>query len=370
MGNAEMIVGTQIFPADEPVRARANWVPGPPSIAPELAGSVTIDPPGPFPAGSMQTLTLTYVAGRYGVDDTGTVRVCFRFATDQGQPQFTDPAADNFVSVTASNGAVLDARFDYKLNVRPFDRTLVIRVVKGYLREGETITVRFGDPAGGCAGYRLQTFADPFHEFQVLVDPIACGHYVRVPGQPTFAIVAGPVAGYACVLPTRTAPGTGFALGIRAEDRWGNPADMGGRMFRLLGSGPLVNLPEAVRVPEGASALRVEGLEATGDGTIRITLADSEGTALAVSNPLIAAPFDGHLRLWGDLHAQSGETIGSGSAHDYLVFARDVAFLDAVGHQGNDFQITGDFWSALNDLMGGFNTPGRFLTVPGYEWSG
>jgi hypothetical protein len=73
---------------------------------------------------------------------------------------------------------------------------------------------------------------------------------------------------------------------------------------------------------------------------------------------------------WGDLHAQSEETIGSGSAEAYFEYARDCAFLDIVSHQGNDFQITGEFWKRLNELMGVWNKPGRFVTIPGYEWSG
>ncbi len=365
-----MTAGTPSSPSRAPVRARPNWVPLPPPIAPELAGRVDITPRGPFPAGSFQHITLTYKAGRYGIDDTGTLRVCFRFATDQSQPQFTDPTAPGFVSVEASNGAVLDARFDYKLNFRPFDRTLVIRVVKGYLKEGETITVRFGDPRGGSPGHRLQTFADPFHEFQVLVDPIACGHYVRVPNQPTFAIVAGPVATFEAVMPTRLAPGETAWLGIRAEDRWGNPADVGGRTVQLRASGPLKGVPETVTFPEGAPSLRIEGLVAEAEGTACIEVLDEDGGLLSTSNPLVVAASDGLMRLWGDLHAQSGETIGSSSAHDYMLFARDIAFIDAVGHQGNDFQITGEFWAELNGLMADFNAPGRFITVPGYEWSG
>ncbi len=43
---------------------------------------------------------------------------------------------------------------------------------------------------------------------------------------------------------------------------------------------------------------------------------------------------------WADLHGQSGETIGMGTAEDYFSYARDKAFVDMVGHQGNDFQIT------------------------------
>ena len=364
-----MNMGTQAPDGHQPVRARENWVPQPPPIDPALSGSVTIAPAGPFVAGSMQTITLTYRAGRYGIDDTGTLRVCFRFATDQGQPQTSDPAAANYVTVTASNDAVLDVRFDYKLNFRPYDRTLVIRVVKGYLRENDTITVVFGDRSGGSPGFRLQTFADPFYEFQVLADPIACGHYVRVPNQPTVAIVAGPLATWTAVLPTRRAPGETFSLGIRVEDRWGNPAPASATI-QLSSAAPVRGLPPTLTLAPGLGSTRIEDLSVESPSVVEITIQDAEGRELAVSNPLVITQDDGLQRFWGDLHAQSAETIGSGSAHDYMAFARDVAFIDIVGHQGNDFQITPEFWGELNALMAQFNAPGRFVTIPGYEWSG
>ena len=43
---------------------------------------------------------------------------------------------------------------------------------------------------------------------------------------------------------------------------------------------------------------------------------------------------------WGDLHGQSEETIGTGSAEEYFNFAKNRAFLDVSGHQGNDYQLT------------------------------
>ena len=59
---------------------------------------------------------------------------------------------------------------------------------------------------------------------------------------------------------------------------------------------------------------------------------------------------DGELAgYWGDLHGQSGETVGIGRIEDYE-FARNKAFLDAVCHQGNDFQIKDSFWDHLNDV--------------------
>ena len=75
-------------------------------------------------------------------------------------------------------------------------------------------------------------------------------------------------------------------------------------------------------------------------------------------------------RYWGDLHGQSGETVGTNPARSYFAYARDKAFVDIVGHQGNDFQITDAFWHELNRLTAEFDVPGRFVCVPGYEWSG
>ena len=70
------------------------------------------------------------------------------------------------------------------------------------------------------------------------------------------------------------------------------------------------------------------------------------------------------------MHGQSGETVGTNTARQYFAFGRDKALIDICGHQGNDFQITDSFWADLNQLTAEFDEPGRFLAVPGYEWSG
>lgn len=44
--------------------------------------------------------------------------------------------------------------------------------------------------------------------------------------------------------------------------------------------------------------------------------------------------------------------------------------VDICGDHRNGFQITDTFWRERNDLTREFDEPGRFLAIPGYEWSG
>jgi hypothetical protein len=56
---------------------------------PDLMGHAALAPSGRFEAGSLQSFTLTYTAGAFGIDDTGSIKIGFRFATDFGPVQFT-----------------------------------------------------------------------------------------------------------------------------------------------------------------------------------------------------------------------------------------------------------------------------------------
>ena len=112
---------------------------------PDLMGHASLVPSGCFEAGSWQSFTLTYTVGRFGVDDTGSIKIGFRFATDFGPVQFSDPAGPGFTSVEASNGATLEPKWEFKRNIRPWSRSLYVGVAKDFLAPGDTITIRFGD---------------------------------------------------------------------------------------------------------------------------------------------------------------------------------------------------------------------------------
>jgi len=338
----------------------------------ELSGTATIEPSGAFEAGTYTTFTLVYTAGFYGIDDSGSIKVVSRFASDQTKPQFNDPKAPGYTTVTASNNAKLELRYDPKGNVRPWDGTLYIKIVNGFMKEGDTITIVYGEKSGGSPGIRLQTFCEDTFEFRVLVDAIATYTYVTLPGQPTINIVPGPPEIWRAVAPTTHPAGQPFRLSLKAEDKWGNPSNQVSASLKLRSTPELSGLPETVEFSSGEFVQVIEGLKAEKPGTYRIEILNDAGDVLATANPIrIVEPEDAQLlHFWGDVHGQSEETIGTGSARQYMDFARNKAFVDVTGHQGNDFQITKEFWAELNGIIGEYNEPGRFVTLPGYEWSG
>src|SRR5262244_4132748 len=139
---------------------------------PEHMGAMKLTPAGPFVAGAYAELVLVYTAGTFGIDDTGMVKISWRTTSDFAKPQFDKPQAANFTTVEASNGARLEVWFD-RLNIRPYANTLLIRVWRGYLRTGDTLSVRFGDRRRGSPGLRLQTNCDERFELRTCVDAFA-----------------------------------------------------------------------------------------------------------------------------------------------------------------------------------------------------
>jgi hypothetical protein len=282
---------------------------------------------------------------------------------------FTDPKAPGYTTVEASNGATLEAKWEFKRNIRPWSRSLYIGVVKDFLAPGDTITIRFGDRRQGSPGIRLQTYCESEFEFHVLADPIATYDYVALPESPKIAIVSGPGVRWRAVLPTMVRVDEPFRLSVKADDKWGNPSNLIDRTLRLNAEGAVVTgLPETLRFQPGAFAAIAEGLTVREAGDVIIRVLDEAD--LVPSNPLRVmgegAPL---VHFWGDTHGQSNETLGTNNARQYFEFGRDKAFLDVMGHQGNDFQITGTFWRELNSLTEEFDKPGTFVCIPGYEWS-
>lgn len=331
-------------------------------------GSVQIAAPHELVAGSLAEVVLTFTAGDFGIDDTGAIKVSWRSASDSSRPQFTDPIAPNYTTAEASNGARLALEYN-RNNIRPWVSTLLIRVNGGFMEAGDRIVVRMGDRRRGCPGYRLQTAAESQFFFRVFADSFATYDFVELPEQPFVKLVPGLPSRFKAILPTLRRQGDPFRLAVLAEDRWGNVSDKVDRTVALRPSQPVAGLPEMITFRSGDGPIEIIGLT-TASGDLRIDVLDGDGARLAISNPLRVVKETALLHYWGDLHGQSGETVGSGTAAEYFAFAKHKAFLDLIGHQGNDFQIDDALWAEINRLAAEYDEPGRMVAFPGYEWSG
>ncbi|GIL02744.1 MAG: DUF3604 domain-containing protein [Alphaproteobacteria bacterium] len=336
---------------------------------PDLMGSAVLAGPSRIEAGSMQELLLTYTCGAFGIDDTGSLKIGLRFATDMGEVQFSDPRAPGYTTAEASNGVPLQLGWEFKRNIRPWSRSLYVGVAGDYLSPGDTIAIRFGDRRQGSPGIRMQTYCENAFEFRVFVDAIATYDYVALPDSPKVAIMPGPPVHWQAVLPTRVRVGEPFRLGLKGEDKWRNPADLTGRAFRIRPNPAFSGLPATVGADAGGRAVVVDGLRLNSPGEQFLEIEASATGEVFRSNP-VRSDADGDLvHAWGDTHGQSNETLGTNDIREYFTFGRDLAFLDVIGHQGNDFQISDEFWAELNETTRAFDRRGRFVCIPGYEWS-
>jgi hypothetical protein len=126
-------------------------------------------------------------------------------------------------------------------------------------------------------------------------------------------LVAGPATRWKAIVPSLVVAGESFRLAIVAEDVWGNPTGDAAGTFELRCSLPVHGLPAVITIAKGDGPRVIEGLVANDVGNLDVILI-ADGEIAAQANPLRVAAAAALRRYWGDLHGQSGETIGMGTA--------------------------------------------------------
>jgi hypothetical protein len=344
------------------------------NVDPRYVGRASIIPADPVVAGQLGTWTITYEVGAYGYDEFARLKIAFRFASDWGPPQFTDPAGANYAAVRLESRCpttVAHLAWEPRGYIRPWFKCLVVSIRDGSLYPGDKIHVTIGDRSGGGPGSRAQTFREKGCELRVLVDPFGTELYSVLTPSPQLDVVGGEIHRLVVLAPTTVRRGEPFEALVKAEDVWGNPCERFEGEVRLgVAGAALVGLPGALTFHRGALAVaRLGGLRSASAGAeSRITAA--HGGYRAESNVVRALSSGESKTWWGDLHGQTRATVGTGTIEEYFAFGREVALLDMMCHQANDFQVTEEEWQRLRREIDRFHEDGRCVIFVGYEWSG
>ena len=322
--------------------------------------TTTIEPASDVVAGSIGTWTLRFQAGEEGLPGNSTIRVGTDTDTDWGVPQFDDPGAAEYATVTAPGGVDVAAR---TVGVKGFQ----LEIGPSGLPGGGEISVVLGDTSGGGPGSRAQTFREQRRVFSVTIDH---GQGVEsIEESPELRIVGGEPARLIVVVPSELPVGEPFRVLVKAEDAWGNASDGYRGTVRLNGDGVALENDTLSFTESDGGAGWIDGATGEQPGVVRLTASDEDAGLQGTSNPACVVEHVGEQRLfWADPHG--GQLVDREKFAGFFEHARDVAGIQFAGFQRNADVLDEADLVTQQDVELQFHQPGRFIAIPGYEWSG
>jgi hypothetical protein len=321
---------------------------------------------GAVAAGARGRWVIEFEAGPLGVAEGGAVYLQVSPFWNWSTPQTADPRRDGFTVVTSDVAglALAPATIDQQL--------LAVELRGRGLAAGERVTFEYG---AGPAGARADTYAEACSRFWIAVDGDGDGVRAVLADSPCVEVRPGPPARLVLHAPGVLRPGEELRLTAALLDRAANAVrEASGRWtLRLEGSGAEALAGELALEQGGAWELRLPA-PAEGVHRARLALELAGGTLEAESNPFEVSARAPRIR-WADLHGHSADSDGTGTPADYFRYARDVAGLDAAALTDHDhwglvfLDETPELWSANVAAARAATRPGRFLALPGYEWT-
>ncbi|WWC88237.1 uncharacterized protein L201_003143 [Kwoniella dendrophila CBS 6074] len=329
-------------------------------------------------AGSWQEIRLTYTVGSSGLADGAWIKATFKTPLIfRVVFQTSDPKAANYVSAEYEAAELLpgqipstvqglSVRFDQKGHERPFQKSIIVDIVDGFLNVGDKIHLRLGDRRMGGAGTRVQTF-----RFRFYVDPVGTSRFSAVPNDIRLQIVPRPPNNIVVLAPRLVQPSQDpVKVVVRAEDIWGNTITNTPLSIVLNLINTRTKETEEwrnIQLPANGWSTRTEVFELSKSGSYRIEAGLPVDKAyVKAGSTLITIDSDSPGSIYyGDLHVHSDDTVGTNDSLYNFSYAKECAGLDVVGYTANDFNVTKDNWDATVKLIDELNK-----IYPGTEWCG
>lgn len=321
---------------------------------------------GSVVAGRSRQWKIVYEAGERGVAVGGEVFLQVSPFFEWSSPQTVDPNALGYTRVSTTAAGV-------ELEARSIDQQLLgVRIAGRALAAGEQLLLEYG---AGPAGAKADPYAERDSKFFIAVDGDGDGVRRLIARSPGVDVRPGPAAMLVATLTSTARVNDGVRLCVALLDSRANRVEPTAAELELLDLEPGLELPRQVALaPDARGAITLEG-RALAEGVFRPRVrALVDGRVLeANANPLLVS--SGPRILWGDLHGHTADSDGTGSPADYFEFARDVAALDLAAltdhdHWGMEFLDEHPaLWERNVAAARAAQRPGRFLALPGYEYT-
>jgi len=249
-----------------------------------------------------------------------------------------------------------------------------VTLTSGILKKGDTVTLLYGDTSSGSPGAVCGTYAHTAL-FRIWLDPsgdrsgpLLGFHEVLPP--PSVKVLSEIPRKLAVTVPSVVKPHEPFTVTIVPRDRYDNVCERHRGEIRMEAKG-IARLPEAYTFTgKENGVVRIDGLCAYGHEKSVVSARDIRFGSLGKSNPLLTSESGNPDRIyWGELHTHTGECDGLGTIEEALSYGRDVAGLDFGGTSTHDRMITCEDWHRICGITRDFNEDGRFVALPGYEYS-
>ncbi|MHA2029707.1 MAG: DUF3604 domain-containing protein [Candidatus Kariarchaeaceae archaeon] len=320
-------------------------------------------------AGEYTELKFKVTIGEFGIDDGGHIKLAWPVTNSFGIPQFDKPKEENYTTIVSSKIIKIEAKYEGNGYIRPFMPCITIKFSDGYLNNGDIVYITMGDQSEGSIGLRAQTYLENGIECKLLFDPFGTNKYERAPDSPYIDIIPGPATSIFGILGSETTVDLPTWLLVRASDKWRNHATGYKGKVTISQNGLEIKSLDFSNSNNGV--IKISDIVFSETGIYRLKLHDEENGFSFFTNPVMVKESIDHKKLfWGDLHGQTGETVGSGTMEEYFRFGRDVAAIDFTSHAANAFQVTKEIWKKLQQRIIEFHEPGKYVTYLGYEWSG
>ncbi len=348
-------------------------------------------------SGQYGSWVVTYTVGQSGIKAGGGIRVQLPDEWHSGprnsanRLQTTDPAANNFITGLTSGDdtsiriIVEDERDDIlikhakvSLDGRTERYVFVVRALleNGELKEGDTISVIYGDRTGGSAGYRAAAISTTPLPVLIAIDADGSNEFKLLKDSPRITSRPGSANELWVHLPSQAVAGQTVKGLISLVDQGSNAIDHAAALQLALYNGQ-ADFPTDLYIASGKGFVEFE-VTPRQTGIFRLKVRTKDLELETISNPMRVTNTEAEQKIyWGDLHSHSHFS-WDGVGYQNFDYARYVAGLDfyamtdhsQLPQEQNLYRGLSDAnWDEYTALIEQYNAPPQFVTIQAYECS-